>query len=260
MRELGVRLFESSRNHKALKMSKGQQELPPSEHHFRWLIYVTILVLAIGGAFLLFVQLSRPTVFSEEYAKELLYRHDASLAQEFFNPNLVEEENGEVRNDRRFTGLVRDNGSFVAIREAIVTVDPEQNNKTILATYTFVGSKPIEIGRSRSWNCPYNTYYNISTEVTDRYYYIGVTSSYLPVLLLLDFLQNRTQTTIIPGFAAEDYQATLGNQDNLNLLIESAKGTDFSQVWYFSPDERIEYEQQLLDLLDATLVCTEVTA
>ena len=243
-------------------MAKGQQELPPSEHHFRWLLYLSVVVVAIGIGFLVFVQLTQPFEFNEDFARDLIERHDPSLSEEQFDAEQTEEENGEIRNDRKFIGLVRDNGSIVAVREAIVTVDPEEDNKTISSTYTFVGSKPLDVGEGRSWSCPFDTYHNISTEVTDQYYYIGLVSNYIPIALFQDFLQE--QATFSEEFNETfSYDPSKGPFDEtvtLESLLAQSTGTDYTQVWYFSPDERAEYESQLAELLEIDDICVEVSA
>jgi hypothetical protein len=253
MRELGVRLFEGLRNDKALKMSKGQEQLPPSEHHFRWLLYVSAIVLALGGAFLLYVQLVQPEAFDEGFARQLLERHDPGLSQEEFFSEFTLEDGQEFAN-HRFIGLARDNGTLFAAREAVVTFDIE-TNETLRAAYLRFGSEPLGLRPSRSWSCPYGTYLNLTLETTGRYRFIGLSTSYLPTLLFKGFLEQ--QRSKLDERLEQDYTETIGN--NFELALGLASGADLTKVWYFSPDEQELHDQQLAKILEGTAECTEVT-
>jgi hypothetical protein len=219
--------------------------------------YGVIVAILVVAGFIAWPLLF-PT-FDERYVRSLLARHDADFATARLVPMDTEEFDGtptltEIRS-RSFI----DSNHMAGAKE--IELVSSENGSLISGQIVTISSTPslyASRGNVRSWKCAFDTFYNLSTEETGQYLYIGVLSNYMALYYL-------NASVGSGGFDFSNVENAPGWNESWgssmeNLLYNSTKAAIVSEVHYYNPDEREAFDERLNATFEFLKPCEEAAA
>jgi hypothetical protein len=141
--------------------------------------------------------------------------------------------------------------------------------------------KPIGTENVTKWSCANGRTLNISTAITDRYFYVGAAGSVLTgaaletmgeELPMLEMLQNITvaingtlaeaagQPNLTPSVAEVVARRERATEKFMTGLEAAVQMIVMTEVWYFRSDQRDEFDAAQARLLAMVEGCARVTA
>jgi hypothetical protein len=236
--------------------SVQQPVVAGAEHasYLRMLAKLAIVGIILGVIFLMFWSAVTAPRFDENYVRSLLARHDPTI--------FPSERIGTGANsyDMISSDVFYEGGAFVE-RDAAISFTVEGNDSVVVSgEASWLGPNPKDVGPSnRSWLCPGGTWLNVSTQETDNYLYAGATGNFLSLLWWRDAATEVGWSSEDIANVAANLTANITTNITANQFQDAAIGKMYdSEVYYFSPDERAAYEQQLAEFAGFAAECQEV--
>jgi len=227
------------------------------ETYLHNLAKLAVVGLVLGLAFLLLWSFITAPRFDENYVRNLLARHDPILARAALDGMATEEPDGLSTFSQLKTVTYVDANMLPAAKEVeIVAADGGNIIEGSMVTFSSV---PVQVSTpksiSRSWRCPGNTEYSTSVEETSQYLYIGIENTYLPYLQIQEIINE-------PGGLNASIEPSWNESWNADVWRHVQNAAPWimrmSEVYYYNPSERSEFDAKLAEVSEITEACEEI--
>jgi len=226
------------------------------ETYLHNLAKLAIAGLVLGLAFLLLWSFVTAPRFDEGYVRSLLARHDPIIAHAMLDGMATEEPDGLSTFTKSALESFLDPNNMTSAKELEVVAD--DNGSVLLGSLTTFASVPESViaakGVTRNWRCPGGTEFNLSVEETPQYLYIGTTNTYLPYLEIQTMINDAggLSSNVSPSWNES------WNPDMDQAFRFAAQWMHLSEVHYYNPSERGEFDAKMAEIADITSACEEI--